>query len=201
MSGKPQFDEAAVMAAAINVFWRHGYAAASISDLMEATGLSRSSIYQRFGDKDGMFLEALRGYTERVLRRMKVTRADSARGQLEALLRNFLPGESVSDRPAGCLIARSCIEAAELTDAGRAAAVKAATQQREIILDILRMGVRNQELASDADVDALAWFYLSTLHAVVNFPSVGANHEALDRMINIAMSAWPIGTGATQRWV
>ncbi len=189
------------MAAAINVFWRHGYAAASISDLMEATGLSRSSIYQRFGDKDGMFLEALRGYTERVLRRMKVTRADSARGQLEALLRNFLPGESVSDRPAGCLIARSCIEAAELTDAGRAAAVKAATQQREIILDILRMGVRNQELASDADVDALAWFYLSTLHAVVNFPSVGANHEALDRMINIAMSAWPIGTGATQRWV
>ena len=59
MSGKPQFDEAAVIDAALIVFWRQGYAAASISDLTEATGLSRSSIYQRFGDKDGLFREAL----------------------------------------------------------------------------------------------------------------------------------------------
>ncbi len=43
MSGKPQFDEVAVIAAAIEVFWRSGYAAAAVSDLTEATGLSRSS--------------------------------------------------------------------------------------------------------------------------------------------------------------
>ena len=59
MSGKPQFDEAAVIAAAIEVFWRNGYAAAAVSDLTEATGLSRSSLYQRFHDKDGLFQEAL----------------------------------------------------------------------------------------------------------------------------------------------
>ncbi|HVQ73389.1 MAG TPA: helix-turn-helix domain-containing protein [Bradyrhizobium sp.] len=51
MSGKPQFDEVAVIAAAIEVFWRSGYAAAAVSDLTEATGLSRSSLYQRFHDK------------------------------------------------------------------------------------------------------------------------------------------------------
>jgi AcrR family transcriptional regulator len=70
MSGKPQFDEASVIAAAIGVFRRHGYAAAAISDLTEATGLSRSSLYQRFHDKDGLFREALAAYTQRVLRRM-----------------------------------------------------------------------------------------------------------------------------------
>src|ERR1700691_5288276 len=53
MSGKPQFDETAVIAAATEVFRRHGYAAAAVSDLTEATGLSRSSLYQRFHDKDG----------------------------------------------------------------------------------------------------------------------------------------------------
>ncbi|MGN4072772.1 TetR/AcrR family transcriptional regulator, partial [Burkholderia gladioli] len=66
MSGKPQYDEAVVIDAAIQVFWRHGYAAASISDLTEATGLSRSSLYQRFRDKDGLFQVALATYTERV---------------------------------------------------------------------------------------------------------------------------------------
>ena len=45
MSGKPQFDEVSVIAAAVEVFWRKGYAAAAISDLTEATGLSRSSLY------------------------------------------------------------------------------------------------------------------------------------------------------------
>src|ERR1700726_4316720 len=80
MSGKPQFDEVAVIAAAIEVFWRSGYAAGAVSDLTEATGLSRSSLYQRFHDKDGLFQEALEAYTQRVLRRMTSAKADPARG-------------------------------------------------------------------------------------------------------------------------
>src|SRR3984957_14804802 len=104
MSGKPQFDEAAVIAAAMKVFWRHGYAAASINDLTEATGLSRSSLYQRFGDKDGLFREALAAYTERVLKRMNGVEADTARGRLRAMLRAYLPKPTDLQRPAGCLI-------------------------------------------------------------------------------------------------
>ncbi len=144
-----------------------------------------------------MFIEALGAYTERVLRRMSVRRAESARGQVEALLRDFLPAESASERPTGCLIARSCIEAADLTDAGRAAALKASAQQREIILDVLHAGVRNQELTFEADLEALAWFYFGTLQAVVNLPTAGVTREALDGVINIAMNAWPIGATST----
>ena len=86
--------------AAIEVFWRRGYSGAAISDLTAATGLSRSSLYQRFHDKDGLFQEALEGYTQRVLLRMNSAKADTARGRLKALLRAFFPDRS---RPAGCL--------------------------------------------------------------------------------------------------
>src|SRR3984885_7672866 len=121
MSGKPQFDETSVIAAAIGVFRRHGYAAAAISDLTEATGLSRSSLYQRFHDKDGLFQEALSAYTQRVLRRRNPpkadvkanTKADTVRGRLEALLRAFLPDGS--PRAEACLIARSCADIQELS--------------------------------------------------------------------------------------
>src|SRR4029079_6537161 len=91
MSGKPQFGEDAVIAAAIEVFWRNGYAAAAVSDLTDATGLSRSSLYQRFHDKDGWCQQALEAYTQRVVRRINSAKADTARGRLEALLRAFLP--------------------------------------------------------------------------------------------------------------
>ncbi len=190
MSGKPQFDEAAVIAAATGVFWRHGYAAASISDLTEATGLSRSSLYQRFHDKDGLFQEALAAYTERVLRRMSASTGDTARGRLEALLRAYLPDGS--SRPAGCLIARSCAEISELSAEGQAAALAGARREREILAELLRDGVAAGELAEDADIDAMAWHYLGVLHAVLNLPQAGADPSAVDRMIAVAMSAWPV---------
>ena len=190
MSGKPQFDEAAVIAAAMGVFWRHGYAAASISDLTAATGLSRSSLYQRFGDKDGLFQEALAAYAERVVRRMNGAKADTARGRLEAVLRGYLPDGS--SRPPGCLIARSCAEISELSAEGRAAALASARSQHEILIGLLRDGMAAGELGEDADIDALAWHYLAVLQAVLNFPQTGAERSIIDRMIAVAMLVWPI---------
>jgi AcrR family transcriptional regulator len=188
MSGKPQFDEVAVIAAAVEVFWRKGYADAAISDLTEATGLSRSSLYQRFHDKDGLFQEALVAYTERVLRRMNSAKADTARGRLKALLRAFLPDRF---RPAGCLIGRSCAESSALSKEGQAATLAAAARQREILAGLLREGVAAGELAEDTDIDAMAWYYLGVLQAVLNFPQAGADPSMLDRIIDVAMSAWP----------
>ncbi len=195
MSGKPQFDEVAVIAAAVEVFWRNGYAAAAISDLTEATGLSRSSLYQRFHDKDGLFQEALEAYTQRVLRRMnsaKVdTKADTARGRLKAVLRGFLRFLPDRSRPAGCLIGRSVAEISALSKAGQAATLAAAARQREILAGLLREGVVAGELAEATDIDAMAWYYLGVLHAVLNFPQAGADPGMLDRMIDVAMSVWP----------
>jgi TetR/AcrR family transcriptional regulator, copper-responsive repressor len=188
MSGKPQFDEVAVIAAAIEVFWRNGYAAAAISDLTEATGLSRSSLYQRFHDKDGIFQEALQAYTQRVLRRMNSAKADTARGRLQALLRAFLPDRS---RPAGCLIGRSCAEIAALSKEGQVATLAAAARQREVLAGVLREGVAAGELAADTDIDAMCWYYLGVLQAILNFPQTGAHPSMLDRMIDVAMSVWP----------
>lgn len=188
MSGKPQFDEAAVIAAAIEVFWRNGYAAAAVSDLTEATGLSRSSLYQRFHDKDGLFREALEAYTRRVLRRMNAAKGDTARGRLLALLHGFLPDRS---RPAGCLIGRSCAELSALSEEGKAATLAAAARQREILAGLVREGVAAGELAAATDIDAMAWYYLGVLQAILNLPPTGADPGVLDRMIDIAMSAWP----------
>jgi len=47
------------------------------------------------------------------------------------------------------------------------------------------------ELAEDADIDAMAWYYLGVLQAVLNFPQAGGDPSMLDRMIDVAMSVWP----------
>lgn len=191
MSGKPQYDESAVIDAAIDVFWRHGYAATSISELTNATGLSRSSLYQRFQDKDGLFLEALARYTQRVLRRMGAVRADTARARVEALLREFVPREGNSKRPAGCLLSRSCTEMATLSEAGRTLAKLGLRQQKAVFEGIVRVAVETGELGPGEHCDDLAWYYVGILQAILNLPQAGATRSQMDRLVSIAMAAWP----------
>lgn len=58
--GRPrQFDSDAALAAAMRVFWRHGYAGASIGTLVEAMGISRATLYASFGDKEALFRKVM----------------------------------------------------------------------------------------------------------------------------------------------
>lgn len=59
MTGQIDRSEAAILAAAIAVFARHGYVGASVQRLVAATGRSRSSLYGSYGDKAGLFVAAL----------------------------------------------------------------------------------------------------------------------------------------------
>ena len=62
MVGKRQFDEDVTIDRAVEVFWRQGYAATSIDDLVRATGLGRGSLYGAFGNKTEFFLRAIDQY-------------------------------------------------------------------------------------------------------------------------------------------
>ena len=59
MTGKKAFDEQQVLRAALNVFRLKGYAGAGLSELEAATGLNRSSLYNAYGNKQGLFLRTL----------------------------------------------------------------------------------------------------------------------------------------------
>jgi AcrR family transcriptional regulator len=63
--GRPRsFDEGEVLEKARAVFWDVGYAATSLDDLAQATGLNRPSLYAAFGDKRSLYLTALRRTNE-----------------------------------------------------------------------------------------------------------------------------------------
>jgi TetR/AcrR family transcriptional repressor of nem operon len=64
MARHKEFDKAAVLQKAMLLFWRQGYESTSVRDLIQATGISSSSLYESFGDKRAIYIAALRLYCE-----------------------------------------------------------------------------------------------------------------------------------------
>src|SRR6478736_7773971 len=63
--GRPrQYDPEQALAKAAEAFWKHGYAATSLDDLVAATGMNRPSLYAAFGDKRDLYLKTLEYYRD-----------------------------------------------------------------------------------------------------------------------------------------
>lgn len=64
--GRPRaYDPQLALDAALDVFWRTGFAATSLDDLTQATGMNRPSIYAAFGDKHALYLQAMKHYHDK----------------------------------------------------------------------------------------------------------------------------------------
>ncbi len=104
--GRPKkFDDAEVLARAMTVFWKKGYAATSLDDLVNAMGIPRQSLYRAFTDKHTLFLRSLDFYNENVGNRLMSIL--SAEGPAIDNLRNALAfwrsGVSSTER-IGCMM-------------------------------------------------------------------------------------------------
>src|SRR5271156_1752509 len=65
--GRPRkFSREGVLEKALAVFWKHGFADASLQELEKATGVNKSGLYTEFSGKEELFLESLRFYLDRL---------------------------------------------------------------------------------------------------------------------------------------
>ncbi|WP_051943577.1 TetR/AcrR family transcriptional regulator [Streptacidiphilus rugosus] len=105
------FDEDAILDRAMLLFWRKGYEATAMSDLVEELGLGRGSIYAAFGDKHQLFVRALTRYLD--FQNNLLTTALDAEGPAVAQLRDVLGRLLAADTTctnAGCFSVNSIAE-------------------------------------------------------------------------------------------
>jgi len=124
MSRARSVSDDVVLERAIAVFWRRGYAGASLRDLTRATGLSAAALYHRFGDKDGLFVEALRRYADQGLSK-RLARLSASGSPLDAIRAFFfdLIATSAADPDRrGFLLVNTALDGAATNEAARALA-------------------------------------------------------------------------------
>ncbi|MBO9112528.1 MULTISPECIES: TetR/AcrR family transcriptional regulator [Rhizobium/Agrobacterium group] len=111
---RPQeFNTADVLHRALSVFWSKGYEAASLVDLVEATGLSRSSLYGSFGGKHALFLAAFDSYRADRARAMDLTLDNGlGRAAIETFFRSIIEDSRAPHFSNGCMSTNQAVELA-----------------------------------------------------------------------------------------
>ncbi|MCT2084534.1 TetR/AcrR family transcriptional regulator [Microbacterium enclense] len=106
MGRMPTFDRRAVVDAARDVFWQRGYAEAGITELEDATGLTRSSLYNAFGSKRGLYDAVLAAYLDDVVRTRFRPLGGGDPGALEAYVEEMRAAIAADSPRArlGCLL-------------------------------------------------------------------------------------------------
>jgi AcrR family transcriptional regulator len=177
----------------MELFWAKGYADTSLADLTQAMEINSPSLYAAFGDKETLFREAARLYQKTEGGALwKPMEADglTARQAFEGLLMATADAHTRVGKPSGCMVVLSGAH----PDALPGGACRELQTIREATLeameDRLRQGRDAGEIASGADLAAMAAFYATVHQGMVFRARDGATPDELRGTARGAMMAW-----------
>jgi TetR/AcrR family transcriptional regulator, transcriptional repressor for nem operon len=153
---------------AAQVFNRRGFAGASISDLMEATGLEKGGIYRHFESKQQL-AEAAFDYAWDAVSAPRQRGMDEQKSSLDKLLlfvRNFV-GEPPRTITGGCPLLNTAVDCDDGNVLLRNKARTALSGWRSRIADLVRSGQYNGELRKTIDPDSIAVVMIAALEGAV----------------------------------
>ncbi|PZF79416.1 TetR/AcrR family transcriptional regulator [Jiangella anatolica] len=191
--GRPRgFDTEDALERATRVFWEQGYDGASLADLTAAMGITRTSMYAAFGNKDELFRLALERYTrdgiDYVAQAMDKPTA-------EEVARTFLVGAAqASTRPGyppGCLGVQGSLAAGATAKNARDVLVAWRNDSVAHLRDRFQRAIDEGDLPATSKPTELARYVMTVANGMAVQAVSGATRAELEEVAKAAMKAWP----------
>lgn len=184
-----EFEPLEALDAAMELFWRKGYEAASMRELLDAMGIGRGSFYDTFGDKHALFLAALDRFQEVRTTWVEEVLRDAGLEGVREVFRRTIEGLVEFEPRRGCLLANSAVELAP-HDPEVADRISGYVLRTEDAFErALARAREDGEMPDESDPKALARFLVNTLHGMRVLARAGADRETLEDTVHIALGA------------
>jgi TetR/AcrR family transcriptional regulator, transcriptional repressor for nem operon len=176
-----QFDEDKILAAVRDQFWRRGYAATSLDDLMRVTGLGKGSIYGAFGDKRNLFLAVLRVYAdERVAHAREAVHCEKpAIERLRALFQKPAKGKRSPARCPGCFLFNSTTELALHDAEVREISKRVYGAIEQLLIETVEQAKKDGDLPMELDASELGRLLLAVTQGLTFLEKTGIDSRDL----------------------
>jgi TetR/AcrR family transcriptional repressor of nem operon len=181
MARPREFDTTEALSQAMQVFWSKGYEATSLTDLLDAMQLSKSSFYDTFGCKHEVFLATIEHYKKTMTAQFAgVASLDSpARKLIQSMFDRAVSRMTEEGGQRGCYLNNCAVEVA-LHDPKAAKLVNGGLGLMEdAFFALVRRGQSEGDIAADKDARALARFLTSSLNGLLVLGKANPDREAL----------------------
>ncbi len=190
MARPREFDREEVLQKALYTFWKKGYEATTLPDLLESMGINRSSFYNTFEDKQALFSEVMNLYYQQTaIKRLAILqRAKSAKQGLQDYFRHNIDVAVAEYNPGGCLLTNTVTNLNTIDAQIARSIVQGIDLLEQALYALLDRGQRAGEIAEDKDIKAIAHLMISVSYGLNIAARVAPNREILEDMAKAAIS-------------
>lgn len=190
MARTKDFDEDEVLTKAVQLFWHKGYNGTSMQDLVDGLGISRSSLYDTYGDKHTLFLKALESYQASSSGAMcnVVTNATSAKEAVRRLLEMSTSELITDEQHKGCFMVNAEVEVAPHDKEVNEIICQSDQTIEDAFHAAIKKGQDTGEITSKQDARALARFIGNTVKGIRVSAKSTSNKAFFEDIINLTLS-------------
>ena len=189
------FDEDLVLNKAMNLFWERGYNATSAQDLVDGLGISRSSLYDTYGDKHSLFVKALKQYQKERIDGSIKEGDDTA--DVEAYIRSlfeFAKEEALQDnRSRGCFMVNTAVEMAPVDEEVANIVNTIMFDFENAVCHAIEKGQANGLFTTKHTARSLARFVFNSLNGLRVTVKFDASQKAFADIVEVCMFALKAG--------
>lgn len=191
--GRPrEFNADEALGAALRVFWTKGYEGTSLTDLTEAMGITRPSLYAAFGNKESLFRQALDLYEREKLAYVGCAlREPTARAVARRLLEGGLETCAGKGQPRGCLRVITSAPCGTEAQSIRDEVVKRGRSVQAAIIERMKRAVDEGDFDGPVEPEAITRYLIAVLQGLSVQAGAGASREDLERVVETTLTMWP----------
>jgi AcrR family transcriptional regulator len=191
--GRPrEFSVDEALAQALRVFWTKGYEGASMTDLTEAMGITRPSLYAAFGNKEELFKKTLDLYERDKLAYVRAAlEAPTARGVAERFLQGALEMQTTGSDPRGCLGVISSTACGSEAESIRAEVIQRRASSDAAMRERFRRAKAEGDFPDHVDPDAIVSYLGAVVQGLCIQAGNGASADELRRLVETTLNLWP----------
>ncbi len=171
---------------AMLIFWEKGYDAASMNDLVEATGMAKPGLYATFGDKQEIYKKALEHYvSSRGSKKLALILESkkSAKETFKIFFGTLIDGMCDPQTPQGCFLVNTLTKSENEEPSIRELAVFFNQRRKMGFLQYLKRAQSEGNLSKDNDVEQLADFLSAQVLTLAVLHKTGSDRGELERFV------------------
>jgi len=190
--GRPrEFDTEQALQAAMQVFWKKGYEATSLTDLLEAMKISKSSFYQTFANKHQLFENCIVQYQDTFISNMTASLRKAKTGR--AFIEDTFNAKAEKAKPKsdrrGCLILNCVSEFAQKDPVIAALITKSIQKITDVFLAAIKRAQQEGDISKNKNPRPLARYLLSSMHGLTAMVKAGASPTEIREVSRVVLTA------------